>query len=133
MITHPVSLADSQNTGNLQQNGQVQPTERTANINFLVAANNPDELSKIYVQISRLRQMTSVTKKQANAAPSKLTLGNVYKRSKCHIDSLNVSWDTEYTWELTPGSQVPYILDISMDLTFAQGNLEQQYNLAYVG
>jgi len=132
-IAQITQMEDNQGTGTMQKTGAISPTERSANINFLIAANNPEELSEIYAELAKIRRLAADTRVGKASSTTRITLGDIYKGTKCYIEGVSVNWDSEYTWELTPGSQVPYILDVSLDLVFDQANVREQYDLAYVG
>ena len=96
----------------LEGEGQV---TRSFQISFLLAATTEDELPLIYRELNKLIRIAS-RDKEGN--PIRITIGNYFKRKdNMYLDTVDISWDTEYPWDIKPGQVVPKVVEINVQLT----------------
>ena len=91
------------------------------NLSFIVAANSPKELNNNYKKITQLQKYAANSISAAETETGEdniyttLTLGDLYRKlGGLVLNSISISWDTEYPFEITPGMQVPLVSEISL-------------------
>lgn len=112
--------------------GRVDPTRiqtgwlRNVDLDFRVVANSKEELRPMWRKINYLASYTAPQYYGASryqGSIMRLTVGNIFQRTPCIINSYNLSFDNEYPWEVgnDPDNadllQVPKYVDMSLSLT----------------
>lgn len=95
--------------------------ETTYNISFTLFPMSKQELSKIWGKLSFLKAHLFPAKRVTpggNFVPPVLevTLGNVWRKRKVLLTSLNISFGEDTVWELEPGLQLPQWIKVDLNL-----------------
>jgi len=106
-------------------NGQVHETHtftgftRSISVSFKVPITSAAERWNVW---NRLNRLASITMPLAGTGfegqQIEVTIGDLYRYVPMMINDLTYSWDTETSWEITPGYQVPFITNVDMSLTW---------------
>lgn len=103
--------------------------DKSVNISFLIAANNKQELSQNY------KQLTDMQKFMASSVSQNVfvlvSIGDLYKSTSFILSSLSINWDVEYPFELTPGEQVPLYLEVTLQLDMLKVGVNSSSRLRY--
>lgn len=96
--------------------------DRSVSFSFKVAAFSKDELIPLYNKLNRLAAATAPAYDDKGlfmkGTFTKLTLGDYLKGQEGFIEGVNISWTTDYPWEINVDEDdsliVPHLLDVSI-------------------
>ena len=115
-------------------NGRAEPFytyksfNRSISLSFKIAAQTRHEMMPIYRKLNYLVAQTTPSYGSSNRIMTpyhKLTIGDFFAQQPGIINSVNLSWQTDYPWEIRLDEdlddrgmlQLPHILDVSMKFT----------------
>ena len=85
-------------------------------LEFSVAAFTARELEAMYLKLNRLAQKTAPTYSDGKpqGPMNRLTIGNYFSNQLCFINNLNFVMNEQSPWDIDPGRQLPYYIDVSV-------------------
>lgn len=132
-IGQTAELVDQNASGVLMLSPKTQSTSRSMNISFFAAATSAEEMTSIYSNLHKLKQIVGTTRKNKSKKMSRVKMGKILTDHRVTLESLSTSWNSEYSWDITPTVQSPMILDVSIDFIFTQANKSVQYEFGFKG
>ena len=94
---------------------------RTFSFAFKAAAFSKEDLNPIYNKLNHLVGGTAPTYGQEGlfmrGTLLKLTIGDYIKNQNGFLTSVNLTWNTDYPWEIGEDLKVPHMLDVSCEFT----------------
>jgi hypothetical protein len=98
-------------------------------LDFQVAAQSARELEGMYYKLNALAQKTAPsygTGGKPQGPLNKITVGDYFKDVYCWINSVQFKINEQSPWDIEPGRQLPYYIDVSIGadmITSTHGNL----------
>ena len=86
-------------------------------LEFSVAAFTARELEAMYLKLNRLAQKTAPEYSSAGQPKgplNKITVGNYFMDQICFINSVGFTVNEQSPWDIDPGRQLPYYIDVSI-------------------
>lgn len=109
--------------GRIEKNITYSGVERSCNIDFIVHAYSPEELSPIWDKLNYLTSM-AFPKKYINGymVPPllKLTMGRIFKNQPIYMNALNFSIDENTSWDTLQENQMPMTVMVSVGFTLIE-------------
>ena len=98
-------------------------------LDFQVAAQSARELEGMYYKLNALAQKTAPsygTGGKPQGPLNKITVGDYFRDVYCWINSVQFKINEQSPWDIEPGRQLPYYIDVSIGadmITSTHGNL----------
>jgi len=97
-------------------------------LDFSVVAGSARELEAMYFKLNRLAQKSSPTydSGKPEGPMNRITVGDYFKNQLCFINNVGYSMNEQSPWDIDPGRQLPYYIDVSISgdiITSAFDNL----------
>ena len=86
-------------------------------LEFSVAAFTARELEAMYLKLNRLAQKTAPSYSSAGQPKgpmNRISVGNYFDNQLCFINNVNYVMNEQSPWDIDPGRQLPYYIDVSI-------------------
>ena len=86
-------------------------------LDFQVAALTARELEAMYLKLNRLAQKVAPSYSgggQPKGPMNRITVGNYFNNQLCFINNVNYVMNEQSPWDIDPGRQLPYYIDVSI-------------------
>ena len=104
---------------------------RDINFSFKIAAQTKQELLPLYEKIKHLAATTAPSYSESGfmrGTLTKVTIGTYLKRMPGFINSVGLSWDSSYPWEIE-GDELPTVLNVNVSFTVIHNFTPQSLKL----
>ena len=85
-------------------------------LDFQVVAMTARELEGMYFKLNRLAQKSapSYSDGKPKGPMNRITVGDYFKNQLCFINSIGYTMNEQSPWDIDPGRQLPYYIDVSI-------------------